>query len=141
LLPDASGREEFDIEVAREAGYIARSVDEALDKVEELVNGAEQDHDWSAHAHTMLRNLSQPSIPTLVAETVKVVEEAQIPGSHIELPGQISSTEKDSLYVRNKRVPLDAQYVERLLEECRANQVGEARIRQMTPEYVVLEPV
>ena len=58
LLPECEGRTELDVEVAREAGYVAGSVGEALQKAGDFLSGEAPAYEWSPHAKTILNNLT-----------------------------------------------------------------------------------
>jgi surface carbohydrate biosynthesis protein len=154
LLPASKARADFDVEVAREAGCIAQSVDEALGRTEELLAGNAPRHVWSAYAQTILHNLTHQTLPILLTETMQVIQEGRITSSSIELPkpglsdavrrfirkSVASSDEKPPTTFLAKRVPLDPDYVGMLLEACRSNRIGKGRVRHLTKEYVVVDP-
>jgi len=150
LRPGGPARGDIDEEVAREAGIPAGSIEEAVEVAADLLGGT--DHpapEWSPHARSMLRNLTTPSIPFLVEETSKVLDECGIRASHLVLPRmgpvrqvirRFTGGPSPSAYVASKRGPLDASYVETLVDGCRRNGLGEARVGELTQGYVVLEP-
>jgi len=148
LLPTSEGRTELDVEVAREAGCTAVSIDDAIEKAEQLLAGKAPQYGWSAHALSILHNLTGETIPLLAAETMRVVEEAGITSSKIEMPRSrplrkavrrlLKGTA--TTYAQSKRGPLDSDYVEMMLEGCRSHHVGQGQVRHLTKEYVVIDP-
>ena len=148
FLPASATRAEFDVEVAREAGYTAISIEDALQKSEELLSGRAPAHVWSAHAKAILHNLKGETIPLLVKETTRVLQEAGITSSSVELPkprpfrNAIRHLVKgrSTTYAASKRGPLESSYIESFLEQCRLHGAGKGRIRHANKEYVVVEP-
>jgi hypothetical protein len=141
LLPASKGRAEFDVEVAREAGCVAESIGEALDKMGKLLKGDAPKHTWSPHAQTMLHNLNHEAVPILVAETVSVIKERQVTSSSVELPDERRFFRKSAkTHSATKRQPLEPKYVRMVLEECQSNEINKGRIRLLTEEYVVVDP-
>jgi hypothetical protein len=144
LLPASDARAAFDIEVAREAGCVAESIQDALVATARLLSGGAPKHVWSPHAQTMLHNLKHETIPILVEETKRVMHEAQITASSVALPKLRNTVRRFlrgvSTYRAAKRRPLDPGYVEMLLEQCRSNSVGKGRVRHLTETYVVVDP-
>jgi hypothetical protein len=148
FLPASDTREDFDVEVAREAGYTATSIEDALQKSADLLSGRAPAHMWSAHAQAILHNLQGETIPLLVKETSSVLKEAGITSSSVELPkrrpfrnavrrlvkGQSTS------YAASKRGPLELDYIENFLEQCRLHGAGKGQVRLSTKEYAVVEP-
>ena len=86
FLPASDTRANFDVEVAREAGYTATSIEDALQKSSDLLSGRAPAHVWSVHAQAILHNLNGETIPLLVGETTRVLNEAAITSSSVELP-------------------------------------------------------
>jgi hypothetical protein len=92
--------------------------------------------------------LNGETIPLLLGETTRVLSEAEITSSSVELPkrrplraavrrlvkGQSSS------YAASKRGPLELNYIEAFLEQCRLNGAGKGHVSLSTKEYAVVEP-
>ena len=148
FLPASDTRSEFDVEVAREAGYTVASIDDALQKSADFLSGRAPAHVWSNHAQTILHNLKGETIPILVTETTNVLKEAGITSSAIQLPKRRAVRSAISRLVRgpsttyaaSKRGPLERSYIENFLEQCRLHGAGRGRVRLSTKEYVVVEP-
>lgn len=149
FLPASDTRADFDIEVARDAGYTATSIEDALQKSSELLSGRAPMHIWPAQAQAILHNLKGETIPLLVKETTKVLKEEGITSSSLELPRQrplraaVRRLVKrhSTSYAASKRGPLDPKYVESFLEQCRRHGAGNGRLGHSAREYVVVEPV
>jgi surface carbohydrate biosynthesis protein len=149
-LPEGDGRRDTDIEVAREAGVVAGSLSEALENLDRLLAGKAPAPVWSADAKRTLNNLQAEAIPLLVDETLSVLQTARIEASTVTLPRgrSLKGVMKrfvwrggaDS-YVVSKRGRLTSGYVEQLLEGCLAHNVGNGRLRHLTEQYAVIEPV
>jgi surface carbohydrate biosynthesis protein len=149
LLPEAAGRDELDVEVAREAGMRAISVTDALNKLPLLLSGEGPQHSWSSHAQTILNNLKRDALPLLVAETKKVLEESRIGASKILLPrgrdfrDRVRRTVKPwtkNTYAASKRGPLDLGEIELLIEGCRSKGIGKGHIAAFSKDFVVIDP-
>jgi len=151
LLPAAPGRESTDVEVAREAGVSASSIGEAIDNAATLISGDAPQHAWSPHALSMLHNLRGESIPTLVDETLNVLNQERIDSSQVELPqfSKLRAMARDlvkksstTAHIASKRGgSLSAEHIEMVVEGCQQNVGGGGRVRHMTEKYVVLDPV
>jgi len=148
-LPEGSVRRDTDIEVAREAGVVAGSLRAALENVDRLLDGKEPASVWSVDAKQMLNNLEADAIPLLVDETLSVLQTARLDASTVMLPRgrilkgvlrRVVGRGGSDAYVASKRGRLNANYVERLLDECRAHGVGNGRLRYLTEQYAVIEP-
>jgi len=149
LLPESPGRSQLDVEVAREAGYVAPSVSEALKKTGEFLSGELPAYQWSAHAKTILNNLNLESIPMVAAETMGVLQEAQITSSKITLPKGSKVYDAVRRLVRRgattygstKRGPLNGEYVEMIIDGYRSGHRGAGgQIRCLAEKYVVIDP-
>jgi surface carbohydrate biosynthesis protein len=148
FLPASDTRAEFDVEVAREAGYTASSIEDALQKSGELLAGSAPCHVWSTHAQAILHNLKGETIPLLVKETMSVLRETGITSSSVELPKRRPLRNaikrlvrgRSTSYAASKRGPLDPSYIESLLEECRLHHGGKGCVHCATGEYVVVDP-
>ena len=151
FLPEALGREELDVEVAREAGLRAVSISDALEKLSLLLSGQAPQHFWSSRAQTVLNNLNQTALPILVRETRAVLEETGINASKVSTPTatQVFRNRVRPLvkpwtrgsYAASKRGPFNPSEVEILIEGCAINGAGRGRISALTREYVVVDPV
>ena len=150
-LPADAPRGDTDIEVAREAGVVVGSLNDAMDAVESLLSGGPMAHAWSPHAISILNNLSRTSIPLLVEEVLAVVRERKIEATELVLP--VKRPIKQALkrmagrtrlypdpYIASKRPPLDRGNLERLLAGCRKHGIGAGRIVDFEPQYVVIDP-
>jgi surface carbohydrate biosynthesis protein len=150
LLPASPGREHTDVEIAREAGVSASSVEEALDKIEALLAGDSPPHAWSSHAQSMLHNLSGESIPLLVEETMNVLKQERIDSSEVTLPEEsqlrsmvrrfIKKTPANSHIASKRGGSLNADHIEWVIDGARQAHGGGGRIGHMTERYVVLDP-
>jgi hypothetical protein len=149
-LPGSYARLDTDIEVAREAGVVACGLGEALENVDWLLASGAPAPDWSADAKRTLNNLQADAIPLLVDETLSVLATARIEASAVVLPqrSRVKSMLKRVVrlgerhaYLASKRGRLNPNYVERLLEGCRVNNIGNSRLRYFTEQYAVIEPV
>jgi surface carbohydrate biosynthesis protein len=149
LLPAKDGRDDLDLEVAREAGVVATSIPDALQKIESILNGTAPPPTWSKHATAILNNLRAQAIPIMVKETLGVLQEQGISSSDVAFPtrnsvrGAIKRLAKRSgsnAYVTSKRGTLDAGHIEGIIHGCNANKMGSGSIRHLTDKYVVVEP-
>ena len=150
LLPEAAGRDELDVEVAREAGLRAVSISDALEKIDLLLAGSAPQHTWSSHSQEILNNLKHDSLPLLVAETNTVLKETGINASKVVLPTRHVLRDRvrklvkpwtQNSYAASKRGPLNPTEVEALVEGCISNGTGKGRISALTTEYVVIDPM
>jgi surface carbohydrate biosynthesis protein len=146
LIPACEARSELDVEVAREAGCVARSIDEALSVTGRLLEGSESMPVWTPHAQSILYNLTNEAIPQLAIETNRVIQEAQITASDIEVPISLRGIMARLInhagpdYAASKRPPLEPEHVGRLLNGCRENGIGNARLQNIAKTYVVVDP-
>lgn len=149
LLPANAARTGLDLEVAREAGLIASSIPDALEKIGEILAGRAPTHTWSAHAKAILNNLKTEAVPTMVKETLGVLHDKGISSSKVYLPAKrpmrsairrMAGRTGMNAYVATKRGLLDADHVEAVIAGCRANQVGAGSISYLTEQLVVVEP-
>ena len=149
LLPANTGRAGLDLEVAREAGSVAISIPDALEKIGAMLTGETPAHAWSAHAKAILNNLKVEAIPMMVKETLVVLRERGISSSDASLPtrryfrdaikGLVRRTGTNA-YVASKRGSLNANHIEAVIAGCRTNGVGAGSLRHLTQKYVVVEP-
>ena len=149
LLPGDEGRNHLDVEVAREAGVIARSVQQALELTEFLLSHPTPPPYWSPHATSMLANIEHDAIPSLVEESLAVVREQAIGGAKLTFPprrrlrkwvkGMLGRSEQ-SAYIAAKRGPLDRDHIDSVVEGCCKMGIGGGRIRVFTPQYVMIDP-
>jgi hypothetical protein len=136
------------VEVAREAGYVAGSIPEAVGKAEAFLRGEAPDHEWSPHAKTILSNLTRKAVPKVTAETLNVLEEKGITSSKVLLPKEapirnsIRRLVKGSAtsYAASKRGPLDRNMVESIVHGYQRQHGAGGRIAHLTEKYVVLDP-
>ena len=91
LLPDRDGRDDLDLEVAREAGVVATSIPDALQKIESILTGTALPPTWSTHATAILNNLRALAIPMMVKETLGVFHEHGISSSDVAFPAKSGS--------------------------------------------------
>jgi len=148
LLPQCEGRTELDVEVAREAGYVASSVREALDKASDFLAGEPPSYKWSAHARRILSNLTRVAVPQVAEQTVNVIQEQGIAASKLSLPKAAMAREaikrlikgEAATYASSKRGPLDPRYVEAVVTGYRRMAGSGGTVRQMTGKYVVIDP-
>ena len=147
LLPECENRTELDVEVAREAGYTAGCVSEAIDKAVDFLSGEAPKYQWSPHAKTILNNLTVEAIPKVADETLSVLQEQNIVASDVVLPKvtKVRDTvrgwlKRPASYASSKRGPMHRDYIERTVDAYRARYGGGGRIRHMTEKYVVLDP-
>ncbi len=148
LLPESAGRTETDVEVAREAGVTATSVPAALEKARELLSGKPASYAWSAHARSMLNNIEAEAMPVMADETLRILEDGKVTSSKVSMPPAMFHIRNvarrvirgRNAYVASKRGPIDADYVERVMEGCRQNHGGGGRVRHATRQFVVIEP-
>lgn len=148
LLPESAGRAETDVEVAREAGVTVNTVAAALDTAGELLSGNAPPHVWSAHARSMLNNFEAEAMPMMADETLRALDHHGITSSEVSLPPASYHLRNvarrivrgKNAYVASKRGPVDADYVERVLEGCRTLHGGGGRLRYASPQYVVIDP-
>jgi surface carbohydrate biosynthesis protein len=149
LLPANAARTDLDLEVAREAGIVATSIPDALEKIEAILADKVPAHAWSARAKSILNNLTVEAIPTMVRETLRVLDEKCISSSEAKLPPKrplrsaikrLAGHTGMNAYVATKRGLLDAGYVEAVIAGCRANKVGSGSIHHVSEHFVVVEP-
>jgi surface carbohydrate biosynthesis protein len=149
LLPAKDGRDELDLEVAREAGVVATSILDALQKIESILNGTASPPTWSKHATAILNNLQAQAIPIMVKETLGVLQEQGISSSDVVFPARnsvrraikrLAKRSGSNAYVASKRGTLDAGHIEGIIDGCNANKVGSGSISHLTEKYVVVEP-
>jgi hypothetical protein len=149
LLPAKAGRDRLDLEVAREAGMVATSVPDALQKIDSILNGKPPTHSWSTHAMAILNNLKVHAIPTMVGETLNVLRERGLSSSQIAFPAQrsvraafrrIAGRSGTNAYVASKRGVLDADHVESVITGCKAHNVGSGSIKHLAEQFVVVGP-
>jgi hypothetical protein len=145
FLPGDASRATLDVEVAREAGTVARTIPAAMESAAALLGGTSPPHAWSRHAESILNNLVAEAIPILVDETLAAAHEAAIDRSRVVLPSSDGRRAASAL-VRSvtRRKPehdhLHAGDIERTLDGCRAHGVGRGHITHATPQYVVIDP-
>jgi surface carbohydrate biosynthesis protein len=148
LLPASANRIGLDLEVAREAGVVATSIFDALEKVDAILAGGSPAHAWSTHAKAILNNLKVEAIPAMVKETLAVMKERGLSSSDVTLPAKRSlrAALKDlarrpatNAYVASKRGTLNADHIETLIAGCKANKVGSGSVQHIAEQYVVLE--
>jgi surface carbohydrate biosynthesis protein len=148
LLPECEGRTELDVEVAREAGYVAGSISEAMAKAQDFLRGEEPNHRWSPHAKAILSNLTRKAVPKVTAETLSVLKEQSITTSNVSLPKDARIRESvrrwvkgsGASYASSKRGPLNPDEVELIVNGYRQEYGAGGRIKHLTKHYVVLEP-
>jgi surface carbohydrate biosynthesis protein len=148
LLPECEGRTELDVEVAREAGYVASSIGEALQKASDFLTGEPPNHGWSPHAKSILSNLTSVSVPQVADQTMKVIGEQGIAASKIGLPKGVMARETvkrlikgtKATYASSKRGPLDPAYVDSVLTGCRERSGWNGSLSHATEKYVVIDP-
>lgn len=149
LLPAKSDRTDLDLEVAREAGYVANSVTDALARIDRILDGEAPTQSWSAEAKSILNNLTSESIPIMAKETAAVARESGISSSKVSLPAgrpvrtalrRVLRRSDRSAYVESKRSSLDFARVETVIAGCNANKLGAGSIAHMTKQFVVIEP-
>jgi surface carbohydrate biosynthesis protein len=148
LLPECEGRSELDVEVAREAGYVAGSVSEAVQKARDFLSGEAPAYAWSPHAKTILNNLTLQAVPKVAAETLSVLQEQGITSSRLSLPRgtKIRDAVKRILkgpsatYASSKRGPMSVEHVEAIVDGYWQKHGAGGRISHMTEKYVVLDP-
>lgn len=144
--PKDAGCERLDVEVAGEAGVTVTSTEEALEQAKLLLAGKREPQTWSPRARETLNNLQQDAIPILVNETMSVIHERGICGSRLKLPftkfGYSVIDAKRALRGQLKRKPdkFDREHIETVLDGCRVNGIGAARVRECTTQYVVIDP-
>lgn len=149
LLPASANRDGLDLEVAREAGVVATSTPDALEKVAAILAGELRTHAWSTHAKAILNNLKVEAIPAMVKETLAVLRERGISSSDVTLPAKrplraalkgLARRPATNAYVASKRGSLDANRVEALIAGCNTNKIGSGSVRHVAEQYVVVEP-
>ncbi len=148
LLPECEGRTELDVEVAREAGYVASSVGEAVQKAGDFLSGEAPAYAWSPHAKTILNNLTLQAVPKVAAETLSVLREQGITSSKLALPKEtkLSDTIRrwlkrpSATYASSKRGPLSPEHVESIVRGYREKHGGGGQVQLITEKYVVLDP-
>lgn len=148
LLPDCDGRTELDVEVAREAGHVVGSIDEAVARAGELLSGLKASYDWSNHAKRMLKNLTERAVPRVADETMRVLQEQGITASKLVLPKETKVRDAvrrlikgpTANYATSKRGPMKIEEVEPIVDGYRQKFGSGGRIRHMTTKYVVIDP-
>src|SRR5581483_6327697 len=115
----------------------------------DFLSGEVPRHEWSAHAKTILNNLTCEAIPKVATESMSVLQEEGITSSEVNLPRETKM--RDSIralvkrsaisYAASKRGPMSRQYVESLVDAYRERYAAGGRIRHMTEKYVVLDPI
>jgi hypothetical protein len=149
LLPECEGRAELDVEVAREAGQVIGSINQAIQKAGDFLSGEDPSYGWSPHARTMLSNLTREAVPEVAAETLHVLKDQGINASRLSLPKETKVRNAirrmlkrpSATYASSKRGPLDPPHVEAIVEGYRQNHGGGGRISHLTKTYVVLDPI
>jgi surface carbohydrate biosynthesis protein len=149
LLPASAGRTDLDLEVAREAGCVAVSIPDALEKIAQILAGTPAVQSWSPDARAILNNLTMDAIPRMVSETLEVMEERKISSSSVTLPRRrplqsafrrfAKRTAREE-YVAAKRGVLNPDYVEAIIAGCKEHKIGGGSVREITRNLVVLEP-
>jgi surface carbohydrate biosynthesis protein len=148
LLPECEGRTELDVEVAREAGHVAGSVGEALQKAGDFLSGEAPAYQWSEHAKTILNNLTLEAVPKVATETLGVLQEQGITSSKLALPKETRARDTvrrwlkrpSATYASSKRGPMSPEHIESIVDGYRKKYGGGGRIRHTTEKYVVLDP-
>jgi surface carbohydrate biosynthesis protein len=149
LLPASAGRVGLDLEVAREAGSVATSIPDALEKIGAILAGELPTQAWSTHAKAILNNLKVEAIPAMVKETLAVLHERGISASDVTLPAKrplraalkgLARRPRTNAYVASKRGSLNADHVEALIAGCKTNRIGSGSVRHIAEQYVVVEP-
>ena len=149
LLPASANRDGLDLEVAREAGIVASSIPQALEKIRAILAGELPTHTWSTHAKAILNNLKVDAVPAMVKETLAVMREREISNSDVSLPAKkplrsalksLSRRPSANAYVASKRGTLDANYVEAVIAGCKTNKIGSGYVRHVAEQYVIVEP-
>jgi surface carbohydrate biosynthesis protein len=148
LLPECEGRTELDVEVAREAGHVVNSIDDAVAKAGDFLSGQAPAHQWSAHAKTILSNLTIAAIPKVAKETVEVLQEQGIKSSQVTLPrdsklrNRVRRMVKGSKlsYAESKRGPMDPAYIEATADGYRSRYGQGGKISHLADKYVVIDP-
>jgi surface carbohydrate biosynthesis protein len=149
LLPECEGRTELDVEVAREAGQVLGSISQVVQKAGDFLSGETPSYEWSAHAKTMLRNLTHEAVPEVAAETLRVLKEEGINASRISLPKKRRARtairrilkRPSATYASSKRGPLDPGHVEAIVDGYRAHHGKGGHICHLTETYVILDPL
>jgi surface carbohydrate biosynthesis protein len=150
-LPADAPRGDTDIEVAREAGVVVGSFDDAMDAVDTLISGGSVTQVWSPNAISILNNLDRKSIPLLVEEVLAVTREKKINATELVLPvkrpikqilKRMAGRTKlySNSYIASKRPPLDRGKLEDLLAGCKMHGLGTGRIVDFEAQYVVIDP-
>ncbi|MEX1257193.1 MAG: surface carbohydrate biosynthesis protein [Gemmatimonadota bacterium] len=137
-------------EVAREAGWLATSIPDALQRSSRILDGHVETQKWSPSARELLQNLSGPAIPRIVDETIAVLDAHGINGSDVVFPPGERRKPLANLrrrfgrsrldYVTSKRGRLEPTQVERIVAGCGEHGFGRVEIRRITRRFVVLEP-
>lgn len=148
LLPECDGRADLDVEVAREAGHVASSIGDAVDKARDFLSGETPAHQWSPHAKTILSNLTLDAVPRVADETISVLQERGITASNVKLPrhtrlrdGVRRLVKGSSVsYASSKRGPMSAAYIESMVDGYQKRYGQGGRISHITDKYVVLDP-
>lgn len=148
FLPSGDDRDETDVEVAREAGTGVRSVAEAIETVDAMLNGTAAPVSWSMHARSMLNNIEEESIPKVVAETLAVISENGITASKLGVarPDMLRNVARRVLrrgavdYVRSKRGAFDESYVRGIVEGYASGGSSGAKVAKVTSRLAIIEP-
>jgi surface carbohydrate biosynthesis protein len=154
FLPNAVPRENYDKEVAREAGLSAISVTDAMEKIQLLLTQATPKAIWSDRSRSILNNIDEESMPLLLDQIESVAHDNGLDHSDLSLPRNrfmnklvrrvigvvdISATPRDP-YLASKRGILDVNHIETVLDGCRSNGIGSASICDFGGNYVVIDP-
>jgi surface carbohydrate biosynthesis protein len=148
LLPKCEGRAELDVEVAREAGKVIGSIEEAVQKSGDFLAGEDPTYEWSPHAKTMLKNLTDEAVPEVAVETLRVLKEQGITASKVSLPKETKVRDairrmvkgSTTTYAASKRGPLNPERVEAIVQGYRQSHGTGGVISHLSKTYVVLDP-
>lgn len=143
FLPGQRDRSPLNVEVASQAGVIAKTLMDEMHAVETLLSGSLPTQHWTPHAKDMLNNLDHDAIPLLLNEISAVIDETQISGSHVTLPPhRLTWSLRNRLLRRAPPKPgqISRDHVESIVEGTLAQGGSAARIIASTPHYVVLDP-
>jgi surface carbohydrate biosynthesis protein len=145
FLPNGSSA--ADNAVAREAGWTATSIESAMTDAQRMLNGDVPPHVWSDEATGAILNLTTTSFPVLIDATLRVIRECNLTSPQVVLPRARRAFprpwRRDSgpvSYGASKRGVFDRTRVEALVSACQASGFGRARVVDVTPESVVIEP-
>jgi surface carbohydrate biosynthesis protein len=152
FIPGESREADLDVEVAREAGLIATSIDKALDAIDALLKGEQHTRPWSSHARSMLSNLDREAVPLLVDTTVAVLQERRIESSKLSFPrkarqglgiwssfNRLTGRQLRKAHKPAKRRELDLRQVDTILAGTNSKRRS-GRVREFTSHYVVIDP-